>query len=146
MAPPTAPLQPVMEQETQPGGASSAAPPPPATTRSSPPQVTALRLPPFAPDDPELWLAQVQCAFGVAGITSDLARYQVLASSLPADVASQVRDVITCSSPSYILLTSALRQRDVSPTPGHLGSRPSCATSISEISGHPSSSVGCRVS
>ena len=80
-------------------------------TASSTPQVTALRLPPFAPEDPELWLAQVECALGVAGITNDLSRYQVLASSLPPDVASQVRDKITCPSPTYSGLTNALRER-----------------------------------
>ena len=122
MAPPTptAPLQagghqpgdtPPLQQPATATNASGPTPAPPATTRPSPPQVTALRLPPFAADDPELWLAQVECALGVAGITNDLSRYQVLASSLPADVASQVRDVITCSAPTYSSLTSALRQR-----------------------------------
>ena len=47
----------------------------------------------------------------MAGVTEDLARYRVLAASLPADVASQVRDVITCAAPTYASLTSALRQR-----------------------------------
>ena len=83
----------------------------PANNARPAPQVTALRLPPFSADDPELWLAQVECAFGVAGISDDLARYQVLASSLPTNVAAQVRDVITCSAPTYAILTSALRQR-----------------------------------
>ena len=39
------------------------------------------------------------------------ARYQVLASSLPTNVAAQVRDVITCPAPTYSRLTSALRER-----------------------------------
>ncbi|KAF0305496.1 hypothetical protein FJT64_022872 [Amphibalanus amphitrite] len=90
----------------------AAAPPPPApalATASRP--VASLRLPPFSMEETELWLSQVECALGVAGITDDLTRYQVLVVNLPTEVAIQVRDVISSPSPSYTALTTALRDR-----------------------------------
>ena len=62
-------------------------------------------------EETELWLSQVECALGVAGVTDDFTRYQVLVVNLPTEVAIQVRDVINSRSPSYTALTSALRER-----------------------------------
>ena len=73
--------------------------------------VASLRLPPFSMEETELWLSQVECALGVAGITDDLTRYQVLVVNLPTEVAVQVRDVISGPSPTYTALTTALRDR-----------------------------------
>ena len=62
-------------------------------------------------EETELWLSQVECALGVAGVTDDFTRYQVLVVNLPTEVAIQVRDVINSRTPSYTALTSALRDR-----------------------------------
>ncbi|KAF0302183.1 hypothetical protein FJT64_025727 [Amphibalanus amphitrite] len=83
--------------------------PVPASAASRP--VASLRLPPFSTEETELWLSQVECALGVAGITDDLTRYQVLVVNLPTEVAVQVRDVISSPAPSYASLTAALRER-----------------------------------
>ena len=77
----------------------------------APRPVASLRLPPFSSEETELWLSQVECALGVAGVTDDLTRYQVLVVNLPTEVAVQVRDVIGGPSPSYAALTTALRDR-----------------------------------
>ncbi|XP_043193668.1 uncharacterized protein LOC122366003 [Amphibalanus amphitrite] len=90
-------------------GPATAAIPPPASAASRP--VASLRLPPFSTEETELWLSQVECALGVAGITDDLTRYQVLVVNLPTEVAVQVRDVISSPAPSYATLTAALRER-----------------------------------
>ena len=62
-------------------------------------------------EETELWLFQVKCSLGVAGVTEDFTRYQVLVLNLRTEVAIQVRDVINSRSPSYAALTSALRER-----------------------------------
>ena len=94
------------------GSAAGVAPsaiPPLAPAASRP--VASLRLPPLSTEETELWLSQVECALGVAGITDDLTRYQVLVVNLPTEVAVQVGDVISNPAPSYASLTAALRDR-----------------------------------
>ncbi|KAF0310209.1 hypothetical protein FJT64_018757 [Amphibalanus amphitrite] len=83
----------------------------PALASAASRPVASLRLPPFSTEETELWLSQVECALGVAGITDDLTRYQVLVVNLPTEVAVQVRDVISSPAPSYATLTAALRER-----------------------------------
>ena len=84
---------------------------PAAGAASSPRSYAAFRLPPFSPDDMGLWLAQVECACRVAGITKDDVKFDLVAANLPQSVAMQVRDVVTAKPPSYDALTSALRDR-----------------------------------
>ena len=69
------------------------------------------RLPSFAPDEADLWLVQVDCAFDVAGINDNATKFKLLVANLPVHVASQVRDVITASPPSFDQLVAALRTR-----------------------------------
>ncbi|KAF0291654.1 hypothetical protein FJT64_010236 [Amphibalanus amphitrite] len=47
------------------------------------------RLPPFCADDMGLWLAQVDCACRVAGITDDAIKFDLVAANLPQTVAAQ---------------------------------------------------------
>ena len=54
-----------------------------------------MRVPPFWPNDPEMWFAQVESQFLVSGITSDDTRYGYVAGNLEARYASEVRDVLT---------------------------------------------------
>ena len=73
--------------------------------------LASFRLPPFAPEEADLWLVQVDCAFDVAGIEDSDKKFKLLVASLPTSVAAQVRDVITLQSGNYVALSNALRQR-----------------------------------
>ena len=63
---------------------------------SSPPAANAvsLKLPDFWPSDPELWFAQVEAQFDAQGITSERTKFGHVVRVLPAQYASEVRDVI----------------------------------------------------
>ena len=71
----------------------------------------SFRLPAYAPDEAELWLVQVECAFAVAGITNDQDKFRLLVANLPVHVASQVRDVVTTEPGSFTDLKRALGSR-----------------------------------
>ncbi|KAJ8914441.1 hypothetical protein NQ315_017537, partial [Exocentrus adspersus] len=55
----------------------------------------ALRIPPFWPEDPELWFAQIESQFTIAGIVTDETRYGYVAGNLEAKYAMEVRDILT---------------------------------------------------
>lgn len=57
-----------------------------------------------------MWLTQVECAFSVAGISSTIMKFNFMVAGLPADIASQVKDVIMAE-PDYEALVKALRER-----------------------------------
>lgn len=105
--PPAAPLPALPTRPARPLPASPPPVLPPGPARPS----AAFRLPPFSPEDPALWLAQVECACRVAGITDDTVKFDLLVANLPMPVATQVRDVITATPASYPALTAALRTR-----------------------------------
>ena len=71
----------------------------------------SFRLPAYAPEEAELWLVQVECAFAVAGISDDHDKFRLLVANLPVHVASQVRDVITAETGSFSELKRALSTR-----------------------------------
>ncbi|KAF0298448.1 hypothetical protein FJT64_004171 [Amphibalanus amphitrite] len=79
-------------------------------TADSRPSAT-FRLPAFSPEEAELWLVQVDCAFDVANITDNATKFKLLVANLPVHVASQVRDVVTATPPSFTDLVTALRSR-----------------------------------
>ncbi|KAF0309657.1 hypothetical protein FJT64_019244 [Amphibalanus amphitrite] len=72
--------------------------------------MASFRLPPYSPEEPDLWLLQVQCAFDVSGVDSDELRFKLLVANLPANIAVQVKDVIR-SSRSVDVLCAALQAR-----------------------------------
>ena len=74
-------------------------------------QSGTFRLPAFSPEEADLWLVQVDCAFDVAGIADDTVKFKLLVANLPVHVASQVRDVVTATPPSFTNLITALRSR-----------------------------------
>lgn len=55
----------------------------------------AVRIPPFWPADPELWFAQIENQFSLAGITADDTKYNYIAGNLEAKYAGEVRDILT---------------------------------------------------
>ena len=96
-------------------GAAPAAPPPATSSNGSAPEsaprpLASFRLPPYSPEEPDLWLLQVQCAFDVSGVESDETRFKLLVANLPVSIAAQVKDVIR-SSRSFAVLSAALQSR-----------------------------------
>lgn len=54
-----------------------------------------VRPPPFWPDDPEMWFAQMECQFALANVTVDLTKFYQVVSALEYRFATEVKDVIT---------------------------------------------------
>lgn len=54
----------------------------------------AVRVPPFWRDDPELWFQQVEYQFVLAGITTDVTKFNVVAGQLENEYAKVVKDVV----------------------------------------------------
>ncbi|XP_065193198.1 uncharacterized protein LOC135824372 [Sycon ciliatum] len=82
------PLQPTVSSSHATDGQPVPAPPPAAVTSVS------LKLPPFWPNDPQLWFTQVEAQFAIKGITVENTKYQYVVSSLTHEFAHEVRDVL----------------------------------------------------
>lgn len=54
-----------------------------------------IRIPPFWPNEPTLWFAQLEGQFALAGITSDETKYNYVIAHLEPRYATEVKDVIT---------------------------------------------------
>ncbi|KAG0428216.1 hypothetical protein HPB47_024784, partial [Ixodes persulcatus] len=61
--------------------------------------VQNFRLPPFWPKNPTVWLMQVEAQFRLRHITSQETRYLHTVSSLPADVAEELADILAAPDP-----------------------------------------------
>ncbi|XP_063241138.1 uncharacterized protein LOC134541555 [Bacillus rossius redtenbacheri] len=55
----------------------------------------AVRIPPFWSADPEMWFAQVENQFAIAGITADSTKFHYVAGNLDSRYATEVRDILT---------------------------------------------------
>ena len=53
-----------------------------------------VRPPPFWPDDPEMWFAQMECQFALANVTVDVTKFYQVVSALEHRYATEVKDVI----------------------------------------------------
>lgn len=53
------------------------------------------RLPPFWVEEPEVWFAQVESQFAIAGITTDSTKFHYIISQLENTYATEIKDVIT---------------------------------------------------
>ncbi|XP_025270816.1 uncharacterized protein LOC112639866 [Camponotus floridanus] len=73
----------------------------------------AVRIPPFWPENPELWFAQLEGQFTLGAITDDDVRYGYVLSKLEPRQAKEIKDVITNppSSNKYSAIKHALIQR-----------------------------------
>ncbi|KAH9382922.1 hypothetical protein HPB48_023552 [Haemaphysalis longicornis] len=66
------------------------------STTDAPPTVSSVdgKLPPFWTADPALWFIQVESQVAARRITADLTKYHYVVSSLPPDIASEIRDLL----------------------------------------------------
>jgi hypothetical protein len=73
----------------------------------------AIRVPPFWPEEPELWFAQLEGQFALSKIIDDEARYAYVLSRIEPKQAKEIKDVITHSpaQQKYETIKKALIQR-----------------------------------
>lgn len=73
----------------------------------------AVRLPPFWPNNPALWFAQVEASFLCAGVTADTTKFALVVSQLDHRFAAEVQDIITAppETDSYGRLKAELIRR-----------------------------------
>ena len=55
----------------------------------------AVRIPTFWAQDPEMWFAQVETQFALAGITTEDTKFNYVASNLDSKYAIEIRDILT---------------------------------------------------
>ena len=71
----------------------------------------SLKLPEFWPSDPELWFARVEASFEAQGITLEKTKFGHVVRVLPAQYASEVRDIILSPPTSpYTAIKDALKK------------------------------------
>lgn len=54
-----------------------------------------IRIPPFWPEEPELWFAQMESQFALSGITSDTTKFHYIVGQLDHQYAVEVKDIIS---------------------------------------------------
>ena len=88
-----------------------------AVTGTSPPTpavaAVSLKLPPFWPNDPAVWFAQVEAQFLTRSISSQATKFAYVIASLPPKIAQEIRDLLISppSADQYITLKSELIKR-----------------------------------
>ncbi|UYV71335.1 hypothetical protein LAZ67_8002676, partial [Cordylochernes scorpioides] len=72
-----------------------------------------LRAPPFWPNNVELWISQLEAAFGLAEISRDETKFQATVTSLDQPTLTYVADIVTAPPPSgkYDAMKAGLLQR-----------------------------------
>ena len=65
-----------------------------ATAITSPVASVTLKIPPFWPNDPFIWFAQVEAQFHTRQMASQTTKLSYIVSSLPPEIAQEVRDLL----------------------------------------------------
>ncbi|XP_077508762.1 uncharacterized protein LOC144120233 [Amblyomma americanum] len=71
----------------------------------------------LSPDDPQLWLAQVNSQFTIGRITSQAQKFHHVAASIPPEIATEVRDILInppASAPFDTLAAELIKRTAVS--------------------------------
>lgn len=90
------------------------------STSSSSPSIAGavgLKLPPFWPNDPSLWFAQVEAQFLTRGITTENTKFAHVVGSLQPEIAQEVRDFLISpptTEPYTSLKTELIRRTSAS--------------------------------
>ncbi|UYV84424.1 hypothetical protein LAZ67_X002122 [Cordylochernes scorpioides] len=88
---------------------------PEGPTSTAPSQISrlAFRAPPFWPNNVELWISQLEAAFGLAEISRDETKFHATVTSLDQPTLTYVADIVTPPPPSgkYDALKAGLLQR-----------------------------------
>ena len=88
-----------------------------AVSGTSPPTpavaAVSLKLPPFWPNDPAVWFAQVEAQFLTRSISSQATKFAYVIASLPSEIAQEIRDLLISppSADQYNTLKSELIKR-----------------------------------
>ncbi|XP_041975801.1 uncharacterized protein LOC121730727 [Aricia agestis] len=53
-----------------------------------------VRVPPFWPEEPEIWFAQVEGQFAISGITNDLTKFNYVIGHLDVEQSREIKDII----------------------------------------------------
>lgn len=56
----------------------------------------SMRTPPFWPEEPEIWFAQVEGQFAISGITNDTTKFHHIIGQLDQQFSKEVKDIIIC--------------------------------------------------
>ena len=77
----------------------------------------SIKLPPYWPDDPTIWFAQVEVQFVTRGITSEQTKYSHVVASLQPQFAKEVRDILVSPptvKPYQVLKTELMKRTSAS--------------------------------
>ena len=77
----------------------------------------SIKLPPYWPDDPTIWFAQVEAQFVTRGITSEQTKYSHVVASLQPQFAKEVRDILVSPptvKPYQVLKTELMKRTSAS--------------------------------
>lgn len=57
-------------------------------------QRVSVKVPPFWPERPEIWFAQVEAQFGIGNIVTDLSKFNTVVAAIESNVLAQISDAI----------------------------------------------------